>query len=565
MAKISTMNMINILAVLAIMAIVEIKARQARMHPSFSSKNRLSVVGIMFLLGCFCLSRDRSMDHTRTIIDQESGGGNIDRLGAFGVFLRTVCPCSGPCWADVTGALSCSCLIRNQAYVKSYRGFESHPPRIDDDPLISLRNQGIFRLRRQINIKSMKTLFRYIFLLGALSCAVTGAAAGERAVFKGSLGKNTEVVLELEKVVDGYDGRYFYMRYGVDIPLHGTLGVLKEALPRYEHGERLAADDNSDQPIFVDPGTGKPRSLWQGKINGDVYEGTWHDVRKNKDLAFELHQVGRYNTDAIKPSGVEAVTAAITPGIGSNIAYDTTISLKSAPYGYLKMQFPLQLGPEVLRKDVGYRMVTDPRTKFAYPRLTRHPDAQILARINQILEQRHWQMSLAALECKATLYTMDGPAAGTLGDYDSETIAVRYLSATLISVVEAGSTYCGGAHPNNHYDPFTLDLVRGSYLDFNRLFPVWTKTKEGAEIDPVLANFISKKVKEEQGRKGSDPDTDCSDVLPEYLGFEFDEPDRISFVVSGIGHAMGVCLGPQLVLPIRALKPILKPGAKAYF
>lgn len=412
----------------------------------------------------------------------------------------------------------------------------------------------------------MKTRFQYLLVLGTLLHAAIGtAAASERIVFKGMLGKNAEVVLELEKTSDGYDGRYFYMRHGVDIPLHGTLASLKEALPRNEHEQSLAADDNSGQPIFIDPATGKPRSSWQGKINGDTYQGTWHDAKTNKDLAFDLHQVGSYDPDAVKPTAVEAVTAAMTPGIGSNIAYGTAISLKTAPYDYLKMQFPLQLGPEIVRNNVGYRMATDPRTKFAYPRLSRHPNPQILASANQILEQRHWQMSLAALECKATLYTSDGPAAGTLGDYDSESIGVRYLSASLMSVAESGSTFCGGAHPNNHYDPFTLDLVRGGYLDFSRLFPVRIRNKDGSEIDPVLAKFISAKLKPGKSRNTSDTDTDCGDVLLEYLDFEFDEPDKISFVVSGIGHAMGVCLGPQLVMPIHALKPILKAGAKAYF
>jgi hypothetical protein len=412
----------------------------------------------------------------------------------------------------------------------------------------------------------MKIFFQYLIMLTTLTCAAAGTAlAGERIVFKGALGENAEVVLELEKKSDGYDGRYFYLRHGVDIPLHGSLASLNEALPRYEHGERLAGDDNRGLPIFIDPATQKPRSVWHGKIDGDTYQGSWSDAKTKKTMAFELHQVGRYDPDAIKPAGVEAVTAAITPGIGSDIAYGTAISLKNAPYDYLKMQFPPQLGPEIIRKNVGYRMVTDPRTKFAYPRLTRHPNPEILANINQILEQRHWQMSLAALECKATLYTMDGPASGTLGDYDSETIKVRYLSEKLMSIVEAGSTFCGGAHPNNHYDPFTFDLIHGGYLDFNRLFPVRIRNKDGSDIAPVLADFISKKVESKQSHDKVDTDVDCTDVLPQNLDFEFDEPDKISFVVSGVGHAMGACLGPQLVMPIRALKPILKPGAKAYF
>ncbi len=129
----------------------------------------------------------------------------------------------------------------------------------------------------------------------------------------------------------------------------------------------------------------------RGEIKGDTYQGTWQDAKTKKICPFKLHQVGRYDPDAINPEGVEAITIAITSGIGSGIADGTTISLSNAPYEYLKMQFPLQLGPEIIRKNVGYRMVIDPRTRFAYPRLTRHPNPQILASSNQILEQRHWQ------------------------------------------------------------------------------------------------------------------------------------------------------------------------------
>ena len=420
----------------------------------------------------------------------------------------------------------------------------------------------------------MKTLFHYIIIFSAVfSVATGGAVAGERIVFKGTLGKNTEVVLELEKKSASYEGRYFYLRFGVDIPLQGTLAALKEALPKEEHGKRLDADDNSDPdlPIFIDPVTKKPRSVWQGEIKGDTYQGTWHNAKTKKNRAFKLHQVGRYDPDAIKPEGVEAVTIAVTSGTGSGIAVGTIISLGNAPYDYLKMQFPLQLGPEIIRKNVGYRMVTDPRTRFAYPRLTRHPNPQVLAASNQILEQRHWQMSLAALSCMATLYAGSQMASGDLGNYDSEKIGVRYLSETLMTVVESGSTYCGGAHPNNHYDPFTLDLIHGDYFDFNRLFPAQRSHDNQIDLDPVIADFIREKMKSASNRApapadmASDSDTDCNDVLLEYLAFEFDEPDKISFVVSGIGHAMGVCLGPRMIIPISALKPILKPGAEAYF
>jgi len=422
----------------------------------------------------------------------------------------------------------------------------------------------------------MKTLLQYLIIFSTLSYAARGVAiADERIVYKGTLGNNTEVVLELEKVVDSYEGRYFYLRYGVDIPLQGTLAALKEALPKVENGQQLDTDGNSDPdlPIFIDPVTKKPRTVWQGEIKGDTYQGTWHNTKTKKNLPFKLHQVGHYDPDAINPEGVEAITIAVTSGVGSGsgIADGTIISLGNAPYEYLKIQFPLQLGPEIIRKNVGYRMVTDPRTRFAYPRLTRHPNPQLLASSNQLLEQRHWQMSLAALSCMATLYAGSQMAPGDLGNYDSEKIGVRYLSETLMTVVESGSTYCGGAHPNNHYIPITLDLIHGDYLDFNRLFPVQSIHDNQIDLDPVLANFIREKMKSASNRApapadmASDSDTDCNDVLLEYLAFEFDEPNKISFVISGIGNAMGVCLGPRMIIPISALKPVLKPGAEAYF
>jgi len=468
-------------------------------------------------------------------------------------------------WSNI---ISCPLILRRA--LSKYRPinlFAPFYPKFKEsaiEPLLASSNYQ--------HIPTMKTLLQYLIIFSALSSAATGVAvAGERIVYKGTLGTNTEVVLELEKKSASYEGRYFYLRFGVDIPLQGTLAALKEALPKEEHGKHLDTDDNSDPdlPIFIDPVTKKPRSVWQGEIKGDTYQGTWHNAKTKKNLPFKLHQVGRYDPDAINPEGVEAITIAVTSGVGSGIADGTTIALGNAPYEYLKMQFPLLLGPEILRKNVGYRMVTDPRTRFAYPRLTRHPNPQVLAGSNQLLEQRHWQMSLAALSCMATLYAGSQMASGDLGSYDSEKIGVRYLSETLMTVVESGSTYCGGAHPNNHYDPFTLDLIHGDYLDFNRLFPTQRSHDNQIDLDPVLVSFISEKMKSASNRASadmdSDLDTECNDVLLEYLAIEFDEPDKISFVVSGIGHAMGACLGPRMVIPISALKPILKPGAEAYF
>ena len=54
--------------------------------------------------------------------------------------------------------------------------------------------------------------------------------------------------------------------------------------------------------------------------------------------------------------------------------------------------------------------------------------------------------------------------AGTLGGFDEEDVKVTWLSRALMTVTESGSLDCGGAHPYNHFDVYTFDLLRGEYL-----------------------------------------------------------------------------------------------------
>ncbi|RBJ73606.1 hypothetical protein C3L29_034260, partial [Pseudomonas sp. MWU12-2534b] len=124
-------------------------------------------------------------------------------------------------------------------------------------------------------------------------------------------------------------------------------------------------------------------------------------------------------------------------------------------------------------------------------------------------------------------------------------------------------------HPNNHYDPVTFDLLRGTYLDWNRVIDATTAGKDGdPATSPALVSFITRlRDKGESGTRATDGSSDsiaCADVFPEYLAFEFDAPGKLSFSVSGIGHAMGACLGPQLDASFAALAPILKPGGSRY-
>ena len=393
----------------------------------------------------------------------------------------------------------------------------------------------------------------------AFSVSVPGLAfAAPVDVYRGTLG-SAEVVIELGKPqADGVrEGRYFYPRFGVDIPLKGQLSALAE-------GQSLTPELievlGKDGPLFTDA---KQRSIvWNVKPQGDGgLGGEWVDGIHGKKLPLSLKHIAHYDPEALQPRGVEAVTKAIVQGIGSGVAADVPIGEKSTPYDYLRMSLqPMAQGKEVvLAPHLAWRPVRDARTQFWYPRLTRHPDAKILAQTNAVLEQRHWAMSLEALACKSSIYQNLGPAAGSLGNYNEESIKVSYLSTALMSVVESGSTDCGGAHPNNHFDPFVLDLLKGGYMDFTRLLKGAKYGDYKLEYSEQFMRFLSK-----AARKYSNDDKECTELLPQYMALMLNKPDKMSFVISGIGHAMGVCLGSGVSVPFKDLAPYIKPGAQRY-
>ncbi len=365
--------------------------------------------------------------------------------------------------------------------------------------------------------------------------------AGERRVFRGDLG-GKPVLLELSEHHKKWEGRYCYEQYGVDIPLKGTLEQLQEPAPT--------------RPDAPGPA---PAAIWKGSLLNKRYSGTWHGKRS---LVFRLDEIARYDPDRVKPDSVQATTEAITPGIGPGIAYDAEISLASTPYDYLKLTSHLEEGPEELRGSLALRWVKETRTRIAYPRLSRHPRSGAAAAANRILEQHHFRLVLGALGCAATVYDPEpSSAAGGFGGFSEELIAVPYLSADLMCVVESGSTFCGGAHPDNHFEPYTLDLRKGGYLDWNRLFKnrrIDRKTGRPAWQGQLIARL---------GRRKAPVDADsvdCRSLLPDYLALQFEHDRRLQLCISGIGHAGGCCLGVEGELPLQDYRELLSKEGQRY-
>ena len=144
------------------------------------------------------------------------------------------------------------------------------------------------------------------------------------------------------------------------------------------------------------------------------------------------------------------------------------ITSTRAPYDTLKLTGHAKpVGKEIGNATVAYQMWQDPRTIPLSPpdppsRPACHAAHQLPAGAAPLAK------SLGALDCKATAYTSANPMAGTLGGFDEEDVKVTWLSRALMTVTESGSLDCGGAHPYNHFDAYTFDLLRGEYLDWNR-------------------------------------------------------------------------------------------------
>ncbi len=402
-------------------------------------------------------------------------------------------------------------------------------------------------------------LSRYLpgaLALAVLALATHAAQAAQLIVYTGTLQGAGQVVMELNAQASSsgvLSGRYFYPNAGVDIPLIGTEQTLAEPPPHWKSEQARAGQKNGAPPVAA---------TWQGTRDAQGYRGTWTDARSGKQRAFDLRRVADYNTKSLPATGVN-----------NGISTYPEINAELAPYDTLKMTGHAEpVGEDVGHGAVAYRMWRDPRTQFLYPRLSRHPDEQVRERVNHLLEQRHWRKSLGALRCMAEAYTDSGdiPNTGTLGNFDDEVITVTWLSRALMTVTESGSLDCGGAHPDNHFEPYTYDLLRGEYLDWNRVFDAYDFADGGRpKAKPALLDITATVQRtlaaaEAEGNT-TDPSKDgCSTLWPDYLSLGAQAPGALSLSVSGVGHASGICLGTLALVPFPDLAPYLKPGGQAY-
>lgn len=423
-------------------------------------------------------------------------------------------------------------------------------------------------------------------LAALVTLSASPAFALDAITYKGTLGGH-DIIVELTDPAEGMAvGRYSYMSVGGDIPLHNTDGIdaieLVEEAPCTEATCALDADGNIAEPPMG--------GIWSLHYSDDglAITGTWAPAGKpGKTLDVALTEIGRRSL----PEGTEASPMGLADSADALIySTDHTLSADSAPYDFAKMDVRLEEGDVQTLDGSSFRFVSDPRSVFGFPRVVALADGSSIEAANRALAERHALINLAAFSCLRTAYagfsysgygvSMEG---GSLGDYDGENIALSYLSPTVLGWTEAGSTWCGGAHPNNHFNSFVIDVKTGRELALGKVFSDWMATGKIDEYDATVDQIAALEAPEDyfwsagqplvdyvlEHYSPSDPafaeDCGIEELITTNLGLRFSEGDKVVFTLEDLPHAIFACTEDLLTVKLADIPELLAPTAKDYF
>lgn len=417
--------------------------------------------------------------------------------------------------------------------------------------------------------------------------ATTPAFAVDAITYKGKLG-DLDIVAEL--AASGPNqlvGRYSYMAKGGDIPLDGdasagTAITLLEEAPCTD----TTCVQNDEGDVEKPPIGG----IWSvtPSADGASIKGEWTPTDKSKSLPITLTEIGRRTLPEdteITPYGLRDSVSQLFYTEGAVFAPHT------APYDFAKMEVVMEEGATETLEGSTFRYVTDPRTKFPFPRVVALSDGASTQQANEALERRHATLSFYAFDCMSQIYAgfganeyTIGMGAGTLGDYDSESIVLSYLSPTVMDWVESGSTYCTGAHPNNHSDTYIVDTKTGEPFALANVFKDWIATNKidftEGDIDQAEAHkhpqdyywgadqkLIDYVIAHRVPDGDSDYDEQCGidDLIATNLAIRFVPGDSVLFTLEGLPHVIFACSQDLLTTKLSDIPELLAPTAKDYF
>lgn len=423
-------------------------------------------------------------------------------------------------------------------------------------------------------------------IVAAILLSTTPIMALDAITYKGTLGRS-DIIVELTDPAEGMmTGRYSYLRVGGDIPLHNRDGIdsieLAEEAPCSEETCMIDADG-----FVVESPIG---GLWSLNFSADGSQlsGTWTPADKpGKTLDIVLTEIGRRTLPDSAEGGPMGLADSPFMQIYANGADFTATAF---PYDFAKMDLALTEGPVQTLDGSSFRFVSDPRTVFEFPRVVALADGSSTEAANRALAERHATINLAAFSCLNTAYagfnysghsvSMDG---GSLGDFDYESIAIAYLSPTVLGWTESGSTWCGGAYPNNHFNSFIVDVRTGDELALGKVLKDWVATRKVDDHDAAVDQAAALEAPEQYvwaagqnlidyvldnyapADAGFAEECGMDDLITTNLGLRFAPGDKVVFTLEGLPHVIHACTEDLLTVNLADIPDLLAPTASEYF
>ena len=415
-------------------------------------------------------------------------------------------------------------------------------------------------------------------------------ALADALTFGGKLG-GRDIIVELTEPKDGaVAGRYTFLDTGGDVPLV-AVSHDEKSWTLYEEAVCGEADCILDDAGQVSEAP--IAATWQLSYDPETYTATGRRlVEEGKGKAQRLD----LNVIAWRALGEsERPNAYSHHDRSAQFSYldEWVLDWSTAPYEMALMDVPLVAGEAQTLDGASFNMVSDPRTKFPFPRALAFADGSSVDAVNTILADTQARMNLSAFDCLAMKYASYGVASewgirgGFLGDYDNEYVELTYLSPRLVSWTQSGSLWCTGAHPYNHYDSYTYDVMTGTRLDAKAFMADWVPREWGAAPDevadtdlamenpdaygwgpgPDLIAFVRERIPADVLMNDADFDEMCygDGAIADQLDVRLAAGPSLVFTVSGYPHVMSACMTDLFTLPLAEVKHMLKPEALAYF
>jgi hypothetical protein len=423
-------------------------------------------------------------------------------------------------------------------------------------------------------------LFTAFYLAVAPISAGAADFVRSATTYAGTIGKSLIIAELIDAGEDGsMFGRYAYMSRGVDIPLHGekTHGTIKLGEEKPCTDDLCPSDENGK---YGNNGPIGARWVLKSSADGEELTGTWRDGKTGKALPIKLERRGTRT-----PWRDFMAEDLLLHYDFSEPDRNPAPTLKALPYDFLRMEYPRKEGDVVSVGGSEYRMDTDERTGFYYPRVTRLDGGDAVV-LNIWLNAQRVQWSMNAYECLSSVYLnfhwRDMDYNGTTGFKDGHgRVTVDLLTSRLMVLTESGSDTC---------DTFTEDFIvhrmvdvrTGQTLPTRFMVRGWephdgfyhTKLdpanlpKEGTIHwwpDDTLRKYALDNVNKSAARLHAlYPGCDLQQMVATNLDVYF-KNDSLVLALSGLKEDEAVCNGDLVEIPLNQARPLLTDEGARYF